>query len=71
MKTCSLEGFMEELSPWLSGEYIREVYLDDNGHVVVMFMDGVRNAYHIDDCTEGQVKGMMADLKAKGIAVKD
>jgi hypothetical protein len=70
MKACSLNDFMQELAPWLSGDYIREVYLDENGHVVLLFLDGVRNAYHIDDCTELQVKLMLEDLKKKGVPVK-
>lgn len=71
MKSCSLNDFMQELAPWLSGDYIREVHLDDNGHVVLLFLDGVRNAYHIDDCTELQVKLMLEDLRKKGVPVKE
>lgn len=70
MKSCSLNDFMQELAPWLSDDYIREVYLDDNGHVVLLFLDGVRNAYHIEDCSEMQVKAMLEDLKEKGVPVK-
>jgi hypothetical protein len=70
MKTCSLNDFMQELAPWLSGDYIREVSLDDNGHVVLLFLDGVRNAYYINDCSELQVKLMLEDLKEKGVPVK-
>jgi hypothetical protein len=71
MKTCNLDEFMQELSPWLSGDYIREAYLDDKGLVVLKFLDGVRNAYHIDDCTKSQVKAVLQDLKEKGVPVQD
>lgn len=71
MKTCNLNDFVQELTPWLSGDYIREVYLDEKGHVVVMFLDGVRNGYHIDDCTQAQVKEALRDLKDKGLAVRE
>ena len=70
MKACSLADFMEELAPWLSSDYIRKVYLDDQGHVVVMFLDGIRNAYHIDDCTEAEIKAALKDLKKKGLVVE-
>ena len=71
MKTCRLDDFVQDLSPWLSGDYIREVYLDEKGHVVVMFLDGVRNGYHIEDCTQAEVKAALSDLKAKGLAVRE
>jgi hypothetical protein len=71
MKTCSLNSFVEELTPWLSRDYIREVYLDDKGDVVVMFLDGVRNGYHIDDCTRAEVEAALIDLKARGLAVRE
>ena len=70
MKACSLADFMEELTPWLSSDYIRKVYLDDQGHVVVMFLDGIRNAYDIDDCTEAEIKAALKDLKKKGLIVE-
>jgi hypothetical protein len=71
VKTCNLDDFLQELNPWLSGDYIREVYLDEKGQVVVMFLDGVRNGYHIDDCTQAQVKEALSDLKEKGLAVRE
>ena len=70
MKTCSLDDFMQELAPWLSRDYIRKAYLDENGHVVLLFLDGIKNAYHIDDCTETEVKAMLEDLKQKGVPVQ-
>jgi len=69
MKSCSLDEFIQELTPWLSGDYIRKAYLDDKGHFVLLFMDGVRNAYHIHDCNEAQIKEVLENLKQKGIPI--
>jgi hypothetical protein len=71
MKTCRLDDFIQEITPWLSSDYIQKAYLDDKGHFVLMFVDGVRNAYHIQDCTEAQIKAVLKDLKQKGIAVEE
>ena len=71
MKTCTLDSFIEELTPWLSRDYVREVYLDERGDVVVMFLDGIRNGYRIDDCTPAEVKAALSDLKEKGLAVRE
>jgi hypothetical protein len=70
METCTLGSFIQELTPWLSGDYIREVYLNQDGNVVVEFLDGVRNGYHIDDCTQGEVKAALKDLAEKGLNVR-
>lgn len=71
MKTCSLNDFMQELKPWLDKNHIRKALLDENGHFVVHFVDGMKNVYHVDDCNETQIKGVLKNLKAKGIAVEE
>lgn len=71
MKTCSLDEFVQELTPWLSKDYVREVYLDEKGDVVVMFLDGIRNGYHIDNCTQGQVEATLSDLQERGLPVRE
>jgi len=71
MKTCSLNDFMEEIKPWLDTDHIREAHLDDKGHFILYFLDGMKNVYYIDDCNEVQIKGVLKDLKSKGITVKD
>ncbi len=71
MKTCSLNDFMEEIKPWLDKDHIREAHLDDNGHFVLLFFDGMKNVYHIDDCNEAQIKGVLKDLKKQGITVTE
>jgi len=69
MKKCSLNDFMAELKPWLDRDHIRKAEMDDKGHFVVHFVDGMKNVYHIDDCTAPQVEKVLQDLKARGIAV--
>lgn len=71
MKTCSLHDFMEELKPWLDKDHIRKAVLDENGHLVVHFLDGMKNVYHIDDCNAGQIQNVLSDLKKRGIAVEE
>lgn len=71
MKTCSLNDFMAELKPWLDKDHIRSAEMDDKGHFVLHFMDGMKNVYHIDDCNAAQVKAVLQDLKARGIEVSE
>jgi hypothetical protein len=71
VKTCSLNDFMEEIKPWLDKDHIKEAHLDDKGHFVLSFNDGMKNVYHIDDCNEAQIKQILKDLKGKGIAVTE
>jgi hypothetical protein len=67
MKTCSLNDFMKELTPWLDKDHIRKAYVDDQGHFVLHFVDGMKNVYHIDDCNKSQVDKVLKDLAAKGV----
>ena len=69
MKSCSMNDFMQELAPWLDKDYIREARLDDDGNIVLLFQDGVRDVFQIDDCTKAQIDGIFKDLKDKGITV--
>jgi len=70
MKTCSLNQFMEELTPWIDRDHIRLAELREDGRFVLHFLDGMRNVYQIDDCTVDQVRQVMAQMKAKGIPVQ-
>ena len=70
METCHLSDFMKSVEPWLSDDYIREAYLDDKGRCVLLFTDGVKNIYHIDDCTASQLTAVLDDLKRKGVRVR-
>ena len=71
MKTCSLNDFMQEIGPWLDKGHIKEAFIDNKGHFVLVFLDGMKNVYYIDDCNEAQIKGVLNDLKSKGIAVTE
>lgn len=68
MNTCSLTQFLESLEPWLSSDYIRKGRLDENGDVVLMFNDGVRNVYRITDCDQAQLDNIIEKIRNKGIA---
>jgi len=71
MKTCSLNDFMQELKPWLDKDHIRKAEMDEKGHLVVHFLDGMKNVYYIDDCNASQVQGVLKELKSKGIEVEE
>ena len=70
MKTCSLNDFMAELKPWLGKDYIRKAHVNDEGHFVLEFIDGMKNIYHIDDCNKNQVKKVLKDLAREGVATE-
>lgn len=69
MKACSLNDFMAELAPWLDKEHIRSAALDEKGHLVIHFVDGMKNVYHLDDCSTEQVLHTLRKLKKRGVAV--
>jgi hypothetical protein len=68
-KTCTLNEFLLAVKPWISDEYIRKAYLDDEGNLVLDFRDGVRNVYQIDNCAAGQMKNILRDFRKAGIEV--
>jgi hypothetical protein len=70
MKTCNLSDFMSSLTPWLNDDYIRKAYLDDKGHFVLVFTDGIKNVYRIEDCSKSQLEAIIEDLKNKGVFVE-
>ena len=71
MRTCSLTDFMEIITPWLSNEYLKRVYKDEKGHLLLLFRDGVKDVYQIEDCTEEQLRDVLEDIKEKGIQVEE
>lgn len=71
MKTCSLNDFMAELTPWLDKDYIRRAYMDIERRFVLEFNDGTKNVYLIDDCNEKQIKKILNNLKKKGVATDE
>ena len=62
---------MEIITPWLSSEYLRRVYKDDKGHILLEFRDGVKDVYQIEDCTEEQLTEVLEGFKEKGIRVEE
>jgi len=71
MKTCSLNDFMAELSPWLDKNYINRAYMDIERRFVLEFNDGTKNVYTIDDCNGEQIKKVLKDLKKKGVTTDE
>lgn len=69
MKSCSLNDFMQELKPWLDKDHIKEAFIDNKGHLALLFRDGMKNVYAIDDCDKAQVEAILRDLREKGIPV--
>ena len=48
----------------------RREIADENDHFVLLFMDGVKNVYNIEDCEKPQLEAILEDLKKKGVPVK-
>ena len=69
MKTCNLPEFIKAIDPWLHDDYIRRAYVDENDHFVLLFTDGVKNVYHIEDCERSRLNEILEDLKKKGVSV--
>ena len=69
MKTCKLSDFLTSLTPWLDDDYILKA-VDENGHFVLLFKDGVKNVYNIEDCEKSQLKTILEDLQNKGVSVE-
>ena len=70
MKTCSLDSFLEELKPWLSGSYIRKATSEAEGRFTLHFLDGTKNVYQVDDCSAHHVKEICDNLKKEGVIVE-
>lgn len=70
MKSCSLQDFMVEIGPWLDRDHIRRAELDGRGHLVLHFVDGMKNVYLVDDCNVGQIGKVLDDLRNRGITVE-
>lgn len=68
MQTCSLDDFLTEMQPWLDKDHLRKAHLDEHGHFVLYFQDGMKKIYNIDDCTRDHVEQILQDLAKQGIA---
>ena len=62
---------MEVITPWLSNEYLKRVYKNEKGHLLLLFRDGVKDVYQIEDCTEEQLRDVLEEIKEKGIQVEE
>ena len=70
METCRLGDFLSVLEPWLDKDYIRKVFLDTQGRLVLFFADGGEKVYKLDDCTQTQLAGILKDIGDRGIPVE-
>ena len=70
MQTCSFIDFIQVLKPWLDSDYIRKGFLDKKGNFRLYLSDGGEKVYHIDDCSEGQLKEIFEMMVKKGIPVE-
>ena len=70
METCSFIDFIQVLTPWLDGDYIRKGYLDKDGNFRLFFTDGGEKVYRIDDCSETRLKEVFQMMIQKGIPVE-
>ena len=62
-------SFIDDLKPWLSGDYVHKVVIED-GRFILHLLNGTMNVYKIDDCTINQVEKVCADLIQKGVIVE-
>jgi len=71
MRTCSLQDFMAELEPWLDSDHIRSAELDQHDHLILHFLDGMKNVYEISDCNRQQIGEVLSKLRQRGIPVQE
>jgi hypothetical protein len=71
MRTCSLQDFMAELKPWLDRDHVHSAEIDEHNHLVLHFIDGMKNVYEISDCDMYEIKEVVNDLREKGIEVRE
>ena len=70
MKTYNLSDFMKALTPRLNDDYIHRTYVDENDHLILLFKDGVKNVYHIEDWEKFQLESILKSLKKKDVTVE-
>jgi len=69
MKTCTFIDFVAVLKPWLNDDYIQQARFDNKGNFTLLFVDGGKKVYHVDDCTAVQVKNAVELMKENGVPV--
>jgi hypothetical protein len=67
MNTCTFVNFMQALKPWLKDDKILQASFDGNGKFTVVFVDGAKNLYHVNDCTSEQLEEAVELLRKHGV----
>jgi hypothetical protein len=67
--TCTFTDFMQTLKPWLKEDNIKQASFDGKGKFTVVFSDGAKNQYQVDDCTSEQLKEAVELLRTHGVIV--
>lgn len=69
MEACTFSDLIKVLEPWLNGDYIRKVLVQDRNQLIFVFTDGGQKAYRIDGCSRSQLDDILADVGNRGITV--
>lgn len=69
MNTCKFIDFMQALKPWLNDDYIKQASFDGKGKFTMVFVDGAKNVYHVDDCTAEQLEKVVELMEKSGVLV--
>ena len=67
VNTCTFIDFVEALKPWLNDDLIKQASFDRQGKFTVVFVDGAKNVYHVDDCTPKQLDEAIELMRGKGV----
>ena len=70
METCNFTHFMKVFEPWLNRDYIRKVYLDADGNLRLIFVDGGEKMFRIDDCRRHQLDDIFKQLNTKNVPIE-
>jgi len=70
METCRLSEFLTVLEPWMDTDYIRKVFLDSQGRLVIFFADGGEKVYKLEDCAKAQLEDILKDIGNRGIPIE-
>ena len=66
-KTCTFVDFVEALKPWLKDDLIKQASFDRKGKFTVVFEDGAKNIYQVDDCTAKQLDDAVELMRKNGV----
>ena len=71
MKTCTFSYFIQTLKPWLNDDYIRKASFDGKGSCRLFFVDGGQKVFQIDECSEAQLKDIIAVMQKNSVQVEN